>query len=114
MQHPTLQFLAQEMFESLRRWDTAQVPQEEPSLDTTLAAMDQAGVSVGLLSAWHGPTGALISNEEVQAAVSRLPDRFAGLAAVNLLKPMEAVRERNFFLPAPGPIRRPPTQGKKQ
>ena len=56
--------------------------------------MDHAGVSFGLLSAWHAPReGALISNDEVAAWVAEHPDRFAGLAAVDLDKPMEAVRE---------------------
>lgn len=55
--------------------------------------MDQAGVTFGLLSAWHGPSGVLISNDEVHSWVLAHPDRFAGLAAVNLSKPMQAVRE---------------------
>ena len=55
--------------------------------------MDAAGVDVGLLSAWHAPgDGSLISNDEVAAWVSEHPDRFAGLAAVDLDRPMTAVR----------------------
>lgn len=92
MQHPTPRFLGHEMFESLRRW-TGQVPQEDVPIDMTIAAMDQAGVTFGLLSAWHSPEGVLISNEEVQGWVTAHPTRFAGLAAVNLNKPMDAVRE---------------------
>lgn len=94
MQHPTLRFLAHDMFESLRRWTGLQVPSQEVAVEVTVAAMDQAGVSFGLLSAWRGPHGAdLISNEEVAASVGRHPDRFAGLATVNLARPMDAVRE---------------------
>lgn len=37
--------------------------------------------------------GALISNDEVATWVAAHPDRFAGLAAVDLAKPMVAVRE---------------------
>lgn len=37
--------------------------------------------------------GALISNDEVATWVATHPDRFAGLAAVDLAKPMVAVRE---------------------
>lgn len=94
MQHPTLRFLAHEMFESLRRWTGHEVPTEELPVEQTLAAMDAAGVDFGLLSAWRGPHGAdLISNDEVAGWVSAHPDRFAGLATVDLARPMTAVRE---------------------
>ena len=59
----------------------------------TVSAMDQAGVTFGLLSAWHSPDGPLIANDEVEGWVAQHPDRFAGLAAVDLRKPMEAIRE---------------------
>ena len=65
MQHPTLRFLRHEMFESLRRWTGQEVPQQELDISLTLAAMDRAGVTFGLLSAWQSPEGVLISNEEV-------------------------------------------------
>src|SRR5690349_17791392 len=93
MQHPTQRFLRQDAFESLRRWTGQQIPQEEIPIDATLSAMDDAGISFGVLSAWHGPQGPLISNEEVAGWVGEHPDRFAGLAAVDLAKPMEAVRQ---------------------
>jgi predicted TIM-barrel fold metal-dependent hydrolase len=94
MQHPTLRFLGHEMFESLRRWTGQQLPDEEPSIDMTAAGMDHAGVQFGLLSAWSAPhQSPLISNDQVAGWVSRHQHRFAGLAAVNLDKPMEAVRE---------------------
>jgi len=47
----------------------------------------------GLICAWWGPGGELISNDEVAASVKRFPDRFAGVGSVNLHKPMDAVRE---------------------
>jgi uncharacterized protein len=93
MQHPTLRFLGHEMFESLRRWTGGQLAEQELPIDSTVAAMDQAGVTFGLLSAWHAPEGFLISNDEVAGWVEAHPDRFAGLAAVNLNKPIAAVRE---------------------
>jgi uncharacterized protein len=93
MQHPTLRFLRHEMFESLRRWTGGQIPDEEPPIELTVAAMDHAGIELGLLSAWRGPEGSLIGNDEVAGWVSQHPDRFAGLAAVNLERPMDAVRE---------------------
>src|SRR5215217_4644096 len=93
MQHPTQRFLRQPAFESLRRWTGQQIPDEEIPIQMTLAAMDAAGISFGLLSAWHGPQGPLITNDEVAGWVGEHSDRFAGIAAVNLAKPMEAVRE---------------------
>jgi uncharacterized protein len=92
MQHPTRRFLEQPMFESLRRWTRQESTQDVP-VEATLAAMDQGGVVTGLLSAWWGPQGSLIDNDEVAAVVGAHPERFAGLAAVNLWRPMEAVRE---------------------
>lgn len=94
MQHPTRRFLAHDMFESLRRWTGQEVPATEIPVELTLAALDHAGVGFGLLSAWRGPHGAdLISNDEVAGWVATHPDRFAGLATVNLDQPMAAVRE---------------------
>jgi hypothetical protein len=49
MQHPTLQFLHHEMFESLRRWTGQEAPTEELPIDVTKAAMDDAGISFGPL-----------------------------------------------------------------
>jgi uncharacterized protein len=93
MQHPTLRFLRHEMLESIRRWTGQELPTEELSIDLTVAAMDAAGVSFGLLSGWHAPEGPLITNDEVAGWVGQHPDRLAGLAAVDLAKPMAAVRE---------------------
>ena len=94
MQHPTQRFLASDMFASLRRWVGDALPSDEIPLDATLAAMDTAGIDIGLLSAWRGPNGLdLISNDEVADWVRLHPNRFAGLAAVDLDRPMEAVRE---------------------
>ncbi|MGB0092731.1 MAG: amidohydrolase family protein, partial [Solirubrobacteraceae bacterium] len=59
----------------------------------TIATMEEAGAEFGLLSAWHSPAGVLISNDEVHDWVTERPDRFAGLAAVDLFRPMPAVRE---------------------
>ena len=94
MQHPTVRFLQQDAFASLRRWTGASIPEAEPPISASLQSMDAAGVGFGLLSAWSGPReGFLISDEEVAAWVAEHPDRFAGLAAVDLDEPMEAVRE---------------------
>lgn len=63
------------------------------SVESTLEAMDAADVAVSIISAWHGPNGSLISNEEVAAQIDAAPDRFRGLASVDLNRPMDAVRE---------------------
>ena len=94
MQHPTLRFLSHDMLASLRRWTGGQMPDEEIGIDVTVGAMEAAGVDFGLLSAWSAPhQPPLVSNEEVAGWVEAHPTRFAGLACVDLNRPMEAVRE---------------------
>src|SRR3954452_18206700 len=94
MQHPTPRFLGHDMFESLRRWIGEEIPAEQLPIDATVAAMDHAGVDLGLLSAWSAPRQPpLISNDEVAGWVAAHSTRFAGLAGVDLNRPMEAVRE---------------------
>ena len=95
MQHPTARFAQHEMFATLRRWTRsggdAAIPEVPVSL--TLRLMDEAGVGRGLIAAWHGPEGALISNDEVASFVAQAPDRLVGVASADLRRPMEAVRE---------------------
>ena len=49
MQHPSAEFLADPMFESLRRWARGSLAGGEVPVAATVAAMDQAGVRTGLL-----------------------------------------------------------------
>jgi predicted TIM-barrel fold metal-dependent hydrolase len=93
MQHPTARFLRHDMFESLRRWTAMPAPDLDPPIEQTIAAMDAAGVARGLLSAWYGPEGPMIGNDEVAAQVAAHPDRLTGVAAVDLRRPLQAVRE---------------------
>jgi predicted TIM-barrel fold metal-dependent hydrolase len=93
MQHPTLDFINHPMFESLRRWMGVNKFEEEISVESTIATMDEGGVRKGLICAWWGPQGPLISNDEVASIVKQFPDRFIGIGSVNLFRPMEAVRE---------------------
>ena len=93
MQHPTPEFLGHPMFESLRRWTRSAAPPSELPVEATLESMDAAGVGMGLLSAWWGPSGPLIPNDFVAGVVEKHPDRFRGVAAVDLARPMDAVRE---------------------
>jgi uncharacterized protein len=93
MQHPTLKFVNHPMFESLRRWTKTDKVTDEIPAEFTLGAMDEGHVQKGLICAWWGPQGPLIANDEVASLVERFPDRFVGIASVNLFRPMEAVRE---------------------
>lgn len=93
MQHPTRRFLADDMLASLRRWTGDEIPDAEIPLEATIASMDAGNVGFGLLSAWWGPQGELVSNDEVAGWVARYPARFAGIAGVDLDRPMAAVRE---------------------
>ncbi len=92
IQHPNPGFLGHEMFEPLRRWMGLDEAPDVFPIDFTLAALDAAGIDVGVLCAWHGPEGAHISNEEVAAAVAAHPTRFIGLASVDVRRPMNGVR----------------------
>jgi len=66
------------MFDSLRRWAHGQLADGEIPAEVTVAAMDAAGVRTGMLCAWWGPRGPLISNDAVAAMVRAYPGRFAG------------------------------------
>jgi predicted TIM-barrel fold metal-dependent hydrolase len=93
MQHPSEHFLDHEMFASLRRW-TAKTPW--PAVftpQTTIAAMDEGGVSIGLAAAWCAPHGWMISHEQVASMAKAYPGRILGVASANLYQPIEAVRE---------------------
>jgi len=62
-------------------------------LSVTLQNMDDAGVSISLISAWVGPKGEMISNDEVAGFVKEAPDRLVGVGSVDISRPMDAVRE---------------------
>ncbi|SHK97917.1 hypothetical protein SAMN02745216_04407 [Desulfatibacillum alkenivorans DSM 16219] len=98
MQQPTREFLNHPMFASLRKWMGIDLIEQDLPMEWTLDSMDQAGVGLGLLSAWHGPCGPLISNEQVLSLVQAFPGRFKGLASVNLHQPMEALREMTYYI----------------
>ncbi len=93
IQHPTPAFIGDEMFTSLRRWMGMKTIPESIPPQLTTAALDAAKVDRALVSAWWGPKGPLISNDEVAATVAADPERLRGIASVDLHRPMEAVRE---------------------
>ncbi len=93
MQHPSPRFLVHPMFDSLRRWLGPGALSTDVPVSGTLAAMDAGGIRLGLASAWWGPAGPLIENDEVAALVLQHPERFVGIASVDLFRPRDAVRE---------------------
>jgi hypothetical protein len=90
IQHPTHRLLEQPMFASLLRFmGITEVPRELP-LEFTLGALDAAGIEQALVTAWQGPQGVLISNEEVASLVNAAHGRLIGAASVNLHRPVAA------------------------
>jgi hypothetical protein len=99
-QHPTARHLAHPMFDSLRRWTRgeagplgAATPMDDWPVSVTLTAMDEGGITCSLISAWEGPRGSLISNDEVASFVRQAPERLVGVGSVDISRPREAVRE---------------------
>lgn len=93
IQHPTPRFVRDPMFETLRRWMGLETVPDEIPIELTLGALDAAGIERAMLSAWAGPQGALISNDDVATRVADHPDRFVGVCSVDLARPMDGVRE---------------------
>lgn len=78
---------------TLLRWTGRADERIVPSVASTLEAMDAADVDVALLSAWYGPEGPLITNEDVNSQIAAAPERFRGLASADIRQPAAAVQE---------------------
>ncbi|MEN5092068.1 amidohydrolase family protein [Pseudomonas protegens] len=63
------------------------------SIEQTVELMDQAGVETLMLSAWCRPEGWVFSNDEIAAYTRAFPERFVGVATVDLSRPVAAVAE---------------------
>ncbi|MCU7650780.1 amidohydrolase family protein [Pseudomonas piscis] len=72
---------------------SAQLLDQPVSIEQTVALMDQAGVEKLMLSAWCRPEGWVFSNDEVAAYTRAFPERFVGVATVDLSRPMAALAE---------------------
>jgi uncharacterized protein len=92
-QLPTARFMKEPWLKSLLRWTGQSEDPPTPTPQDLLAQMDEAGVSMSLISAWSSPTGALITNDDVEAAMKAAPERLRGMLSVDLHDPMGAVRE---------------------
>jgi len=93
IQHPTPEMLADPMFASLRKWAGLKTVPKAFPLALTQGLLDAGGVERAMLTAWWGPRGPLVTNDQVAEWVAALPDRLVGVAAVDLHRPMDAVRE---------------------
>lgn len=96
-QHPTPRFAADPIFNSLRRWTRAnrtepQTEDQQP-VSWTIKSMDEADVSLSLISAWVAPHRTLISNDEVAKFLADSNGRLIGVGSVDIAHPMRAVKE---------------------
>ena len=82
-----------DIFSTLTRWTRAGDDTPKNDEHYAIAKMDEGEVDIGLITAWCGPRGFSITNEDVARCVDTYPERFRGLASVNLYRPMEAVRD---------------------
>jgi len=67
-----------------------------------VALMDDAGVSKICLCAWYRPGKVVFSNEDVAEFTRAYPDRFVGIASVDLLDPVSAVKEVEKYVKVEG------------
>jgi predicted TIM-barrel fold metal-dependent hydrolase len=72
---------------------TAHLLGKQISPAETVALMDEAGISTVMLCAWHRPGAWIISNDQIAEFIQAYPDRFVGVASVDLENPVAAVRE---------------------
>mmetsp|Transcript_45394 Transcript_45394/g.84686 ORF Transcript_45394/g.84686 Transcript_45394/m.84686 type:complete len:286 (-) Transcript_45394:51-908(-) len=104
MQHPTKRFMTDDMFTSLLRWnrqDPAQFLNDSHPVylhEMSLSSMDAGFVEKGLVCAWYGPQGPMISNKDVLKACQSDPDRFLGVASGDIRDPVRCVREIRHFV----------------
>ncbi len=95
MQHPTKRFIEQPFFDSLKRWQGT-IPDQDIPFALTESLMVAGGVSKALISAWCGPQGFLISNDEVASWIEKSPDRYVGVAAVDVTRPRAAIEDLRY------------------
>jgi len=87
MQHPGQTWLDNEIFDSLRRWKPEPWSQSAQPIEKTLEAMNAARVERGMLCAWWGPQREMVSNDAVAERCAAHPDRFVGVASVDIAHP---------------------------
>jgi predicted TIM-barrel fold metal-dependent hydrolase len=92
---PALPNLLEHVPEGARLLRASRSPLFERTMDPdeTVAEMDRAGIRAMMLCAWCRPGKWVYTNDEIAVFVNRHPDRFFGVAAVDLEKPVAAVKE---------------------
>jgi len=93
---PSLGRARQDLPEVVRLFEksgTAELLDRRLSPQETVALMDEAGVAQLMLCAWCRPGRWLTTNDEIAEFVNQFPDRFIGVATVDLANPVAAVRE---------------------
>jgi predicted TIM-barrel fold metal-dependent hydrolase len=74
-----------------RQSGTSHILDQGLSAAATVEAMDQAGIERMLVTAWHRPGSWRYSDRRVRELVSSYPERFVGIASVDVQRPREAV-----------------------
>ncbi|KIW28057.1 uncharacterized protein PV07_07741 [Cladophialophora immunda] len=69
-----------------------------PTPQELVAMMDSAGVSQICLASWRRPGKVVFSNDQVAEFTRAYPDRIFGLASVDLLDPVNAVKELEHYV----------------
>ena len=93
---PPLRDVRRNLPEAVRLFEktgTAHLLDRTLSSAEIVALMDAAGIGRLMLCAWCRPGRWLTTNDEIAAHVAAFPDRFCGVAAVDLSNPVTAVRE---------------------
>lgn len=74
-----------------RQSGTADVLERGRSASETINSMERAGIDRMLVTAWHRPGSHQYSDDRVLSLVRTHPERFVGIASVNVEHPREAV-----------------------
>jgi uncharacterized protein len=74
----------------------------KPTPAELIAMMDEGGVSQICLASWQRPGQVIFSNAEVAEYTRAYPTRIFGLASVNLLDPVAAVKELDHYVTKEG------------
>ncbi len=82
-----------EVVRLFERSGSAHLLNKELSPEQLVGLMDEAGVARLMLSAWCRPGQWIASNDQIAAFTRAFPERFVGVATVDLEKPVAAVRE---------------------
>ncbi|MBI2827591.1 MAG: amidohydrolase [Planctomycetia bacterium] len=76
-----------------RQSGASQLLETGVSASEMVGMMDAAGIERVCITTWARPGAFITPNDRVREFVTAYPNRFVGVAAVNLEKPYEAVRE---------------------